>query len=65
MKLYVNKEEYQKEVSSQKEMSLSDTMREMLGMAAHTSEIAVSKEEKITKTTDDVINFILGENKLK
>jgi|TARA_B110000902_G_C13980592_1_gene464787 hypothetical protein len=65
MKLYVNKEEYQKEVSSQKEMSLSDTMREMLGMAAHTSEIATSKEEKITKTTDDVINFILGENKLK
>ena len=65
MKLYVNKEEYQKEVSSQKEMSLSDTMREMLGMAAHTSEIAVSKEEKITNTTDDVINFILGENKLK
>ena len=33
MKLYINKEEYQKELSSQKEMSLTDTMREMLGMA--------------------------------
>jgi|TARA_B110001454_G_scaffold180460_1_gene174093 hypothetical protein len=64
MKLYINKEEYQKELSSQKEMSLTDTMREMLGIV-DTSEIAVSKEEKITKTTDDVINFILGENKLK
>jgi|TARA_R110001592_G_scaffold238470_2_gene498201 hypothetical protein len=64
MKLYINKEEYQKELSSQKEMSLTDTMREVLGIV-DTSEIAVSKEEKITKTTDDVINFILGENKLK
>jgi hypothetical protein len=54
MKLYINKEEYQKELSSQKEMSLTDTMREVLGIV-----------EKITKTTDDVINFILGENKLK
>ena len=64
MKLYINKEEYQKELSSQKEMSLTDTMREVLGIV-DTSEIAISKEEKITKTTDDVINFILGENKLK
>ena len=64
MKLYINKEEYQEELSSQKEMSLTDTMREVLGIV-DTSEIAVSKEEKITKTTDDVINFILGENKLK
>jgi hypothetical protein len=64
MKLYINKEEYHKELSSQKEMSLTDTMREVLGIV-DTSEIAVSKEEKITKTTDDVINFILGENKLK
>ena len=64
MKLYINKEEYQEELSSQKEMSLTDTMREVLGIV-DTSEIAVSKEDKITKTTDDVINFILGENKLK